>query len=71
MKIMKRRGPNIDPCGTPETIVALFDKLDLTAVLCDLLVRYEVNHLIAISSRPYILSFSIKILWLFNLLSVC
>ena len=41
---MNKRGPNIDPWGTPHVIVLVIDLLSLISTYCFLLPRYKQNH---------------------------
>ena len=61
MKLMKRMGPIILPCGTPDVTVTSSDKYFLNFV-CFLLVRYDLRQLKEFFSKPRLLSFCIK--WL-------
>lgn len=46
--IMKRRGPSIEPCGTPVVMGALEEVVPFMKTDCFLFERYEVNHFSAV-----------------------
>jgi len=48
----KRRGPNIDPCGTPQVISRFSECVFLYLTLCCLLDRYDLNHWFEIPRTP-------------------
>ena len=60
---MNKRGPNIDPWGTPHVIVLVIDFLSLISTYCFLLARYEQNHSFDLPLIPYHSSFFTSILW--------
>ena len=45
MKIRNKRGPNVDPCGTPYAIFSSDDTTLLVTTCCFLFCKYEKNSL--------------------------
>ena len=43
--IINRRGPRIDPCGTPYSVSSTSEQEDSNGTYCFLLVRYELSRL--------------------------
>ena len=41
---MNKRGPSIDPCGTPHVIVQVIEFFTFISTYCFLFPRYEQNH---------------------------
>ena len=48
----KRRGPNIEPCGTPANVFHISEKALLQETFCDLLHKYDLNQRRAFSEQP-------------------
>ena len=64
MKIKNRRGPKIDPCGTPHWITLVFESTLFIDTYCSLFVRYERNQSKAIPLTPEVFNFDSRISWL-------
>ena len=64
MKIKNRRGPKIDPCGTPHWITLACESTLFIDTYCSLFVRYERNQSKAIPRTPQVLNFDSRISWL-------
>ena len=67
MKIKNRRGPKIDPCGTPDWITLGFESTLFIDTYCSLFVRYERNQSKAIPRTPQVFNFDSRISWLTQL----
>ena len=57
IKIIKSRGPSIEPCGTPQLIRSKFDHLSFTNTACFLFLKYDWNHLFTIPLTSHCDSF--------------
>ena len=64
MKIKTRRGPKIDPCGTPHWITLRFESTLSIDTYCSLFVRNELNQSRAIPGTPQVFIFDSRISWL-------
>ena len=57
------KGPEIEPCGTPQSIKRLSAILSMKGTFCTPLDKYDLNQIKAIPQTPYEESFSRRILW--------
>ena len=48
----KRRGPRMEPCGTPQVILRFPEKVDLYLTRCFLSVKYDLNQRLEIPRMP-------------------
>ena len=64
MKVKNRRGPKIDPCGTPDWITLGFESTLFIDTHYSLFVRYEWNQTKAIPGTPQVFNFDSRISWL-------
>ena len=64
MKINNRRGPKIDPCGTPHWISLGFESTLFIDTYCSLFVRYEQNKSKSYSLTPQVFNCDCRISWL-------
>ena len=69
MKIKNRRGPKIDPCGTPHWITQGVESTFFIDTYCSLFVRYERNQSKATPRTPQVFNFDSRTLNLYTMLS--
>ena len=63
MKIMNKRGPKMDPWGTPKLIGSVHDSIRPNLTNCDLVVKYDLKKLRAFPLIPYLGNFRSKVPW--------
>ena len=64
MKIKNRRGPKIDPCGTPHWISLWIESTLFIYTYCSLFVRYERNQSKTVPRTSQVFNFDSRISWL-------